>query len=160
MILIVLLGYEDHNFFKTNRRCAVKKKKAIPFLILMALLFVSAAEAQMKSGEGTPLPPTVVYQAKFPITVQGNQYDLLTMILDFSSGAGVPKHFHGGHALVTVLSGEMTLIEKNVETVIKAGESWTENPGAEHAVVNKGATARVAVSMLLPKGAEAQTLVQ
>ena len=138
----------------------MKNKKSFPFLILMALLFVSAAEAQMKSGEATPPNPTVAYQAKFPITVQGGQYDLLTIILDFPSGAGVPKHFHGGHVLVTVLSGEMTLIEKNAETVIKAGESWTENPGVEHAVVNKGASARVAVSMLLPKGAEAQTLVQ
>jgi quercetin dioxygenase-like cupin family protein len=138
----------------------MKNKKIFPFLILMARFFVSAAEAQMKSGGATPPTPTVVCQAKFPITVQGGQYDLLTIVLDFPSGAGVPKHFHGGHVLVTVLNGEMTLIENNAETVIKAGESWTENPGAEHAVVNKGASARVAVSMLLPKGAEAQTLVQ
>ncbi len=138
----------------------MKTKKLFPFLILMALLFVSAVEAQTKSSDATLPIPTVVYQAKFPITVQGGQYELLTIILEFPSGAGVPKHFHSGHVLVTVLSGEITLIEKNAETVKKAGESWTENPGAEHEVVNKGASARVAISMLLPKGAEVQTLVQ
>jgi len=43
----------------------------------------------------------------------------------------------------------------------KTGESWTEKPGDEHAVINAGkATVRVAVSILLPKGVEATSLVK
>jgi quercetin dioxygenase-like cupin family protein len=81
--------------------------------------------------------------------------------MDFPSGAGVPRHIHGGSALVTVLSGEITLKEKGAEIVKKTGESWTEKPGSEHAVVNAGtATVRVAISMLLPKGAEATTVLK
>lgn len=71
------------------------------------------------------------------------------------------RHFHGGHVQVTVLSGEMTLTEKGAMRVVKSGESWTENPGDQHSVVNAGAVpARVAISMLLPKGAEANTIVK
>lgn len=89
------------------------------------------------------------------------KYDLLTIIMDFPSGAGVPRHIHGGSVLVTVLSGEITLKEKGGEMVKKTGESWTEKPGDEHAVVNAGtATVRVVVTMLLPKGAEATTVVK
>ncbi len=68
---------------------------------------------------------------------------------------------HGGYVLVTVLNGEITLKTESGEKMIKAGESWTENPGAVHSVVNAGdATARVVVNILLPKGAEATTIIK
>jgi quercetin dioxygenase-like cupin family protein len=48
-----------------------------------------------------------------------------------------------------------------MEMIKKQGESWTENPGNEHSVINAGnVTARVAVSVLLPKGAEATTMIK
>jgi quercetin dioxygenase-like cupin family protein len=48
----------------------------------------------------------------------------------------------------------MTLKEKGSERIIRSGESWTENPGDMHSVVNTGTTtARVVVNILLPKGA-------
>lgn len=138
----------------------MKAIKQLPLFILVTLLFVSAAAAQEKSNETAATAPVVTYQSKFPVVVQGAEYDLLTMIIDFPTGAGFPKHFHGGPVLVTVMSGEITVQQGGAEKVLKTGESWTENPGDIHAVVNKGASARVAVSMLLPKGAEATTLVQ
>jgi quercetin dioxygenase-like cupin family protein len=139
----------------------MKTTKQFLFVILMALLMVSAAIAEEKAGQTTPPGPTTAYQAKFPITVRGGDYDLLTVILDFPPGAGVPKHFHGGQVLVTVLSGELTLTEKGAERIMKTGESWTENPGDQHAVVNAGrAITRVAVSILLPRGAEVTTIVK
>jgi quercetin dioxygenase-like cupin family protein len=139
----------------------MKTIKQILFVVVMTLLLVSAASAQEPAGKGSMQGPTTVYQAMFPIKVQGADYDLITQILDFPSGSGVAKHFHGGPVLVTVLSGEMTLQEKNTERVLKMGQSWTENPGDQHAVVNAGSvTARVAVSMLLPKGAKDTTLVK
>jgi quercetin dioxygenase-like cupin family protein len=139
----------------------MKTIKQVLFVVVMTLLLVSPALAQEPAGKGSMLGPTTVSQAMFPIKVQGADYDLITQILDFPSGSGVATHFHGGPVLVTVLSGEMTLQEKNTERVLKIGQSWTENPGDQHAVVNAGSvTTRVAVSMLLPKGAKDTTLVK
>jgi quercetin dioxygenase-like cupin family protein len=139
----------------------MKIMKQFLFVAFVAMLSVSVAMADEMAGKPAPPGPAVVYQAKFPITVQGAEYDLLTIIMDFPSGAGVPRHIHGGAVLVTVLSGEITLTEKGAEVITKTGESWTEKAGDEHAVVNAGsATVRVAISMLLPKGSEATTIVK
>jgi quercetin dioxygenase-like cupin family protein len=125
------------------------------------LLLVSATIAQEKTAQIAMPAPSVVYKAAFPIEMQAGGYDLVTIIFDFPPGAGFPNHFHGGHALVTVLSGEITLREKGTERIIKAGGNWTENPGDIHSAVNAGGTtARVAVSMLLPKGAEPTTIIK
>jgi quercetin dioxygenase-like cupin family protein len=135
--------------------------KPFLFVCLVSLLFVSAAMAQEKTGQ-TPMPgPAATYQAKFPVALQAGEYELLTILLDFPPGAGVPNHMHGGHVLVTVLSGEITLREKGTERILRTGESWTENPGNVHSVVNSGAaSARVAVTMLLPKGGETTTVIK
>jgi quercetin dioxygenase-like cupin family protein len=139
----------------------MKITKQFLFVAFVAILSVSVAMAAEMAAQPAPPGPAVVYQAKFPIAVQGGEYDLLTIIMDFPSGAGVPRHIHGGSVLVTVLSGEITLKEKGAEVIKKTGESWTEKAGDEHAVVNAGsATVRVAISMLLPKGAEATTIVK
>jgi quercetin dioxygenase-like cupin family protein len=135
--------------------------KQLLFLILMALFLASAVIAEEKAGKIAPLGPTTTYQAKFPIIVRDSDYDLLTVILDFPPGAGIPMHFHGGWVLATVLSGELTLTEKGAQKIVKTGESWTENAGDQHSVVNAGkADTRVAVSILLPRGAEANTMVK
>jgi quercetin dioxygenase-like cupin family protein len=139
----------------------MKTMKQFLFVAFVATLSVSVAMADEKAGQTATPGPTIVYQAKYPITVQGGDYDLLTIIMDFPTGAGVPRHIHGGSVLVTVLSGEITLKEKGTQIIKKSGENWTEAPGDEHAVVNAGsATVRVAISMLLPKGAEATTVVK
>ncbi len=139
----------------------MKTIKQYLVIAVVAIIWVPVAIADEKVGQA-PLPgPTVAYQAKFPIMVNGAEYDLLTIILDFPSGAGIARHVHGGSALATVLSGEITLMEKGGQITKKAGESWTEKPGDEHSVVNAGTVpVRVAVSMLLPKGAEATSMVK
>ena len=137
----------------------MKIVKPFPLLFVLTLLIVFATGVQADPQSGGP-GPAIAHQAKYPITVQGKEYDLLTLIIDFPNGAGFPEHFHGGNVIATVLSGEITLKEKGTERVVKTGESWTEAPGAVHSVVNKGAPARVAVSMFLPKGAEVQTPVK
>lgn len=140
----------------------MKTLKQSLFAVLMVFLWISATAAADEKGEQAAAPsPVVVHMAKFPITVAKTDYDLLTIIQDFPSGAGVANHKHGGHVLVTVLNGEMTLREKGGERIIKTGESWTERPGDVHAVVNAGTdTARVAISILIPKGAEVTTMVK
>ena len=132
----------------------------IPLLILVAFLFASSAAAAEKPAGSEAPSPIVVYQAKFPVALEGHEYDLLTTVLDLPTGAGFPRHFHGGHVLVTVLSGEVTLQQGSATKVIKTGESWTENPGDVHSIVNKGGSARVVADMLLPKGAAETTMVK
>ena len=95
---------------------------------LMLFLLIATAAAEEKGGTAAAPSPVVVNMSKFPITVAGGDYDLLTIIQDFPAGVGVTNHKHGGYVLVTVLSGEMTLREKGTERVIKTGESWTEQP--------------------------------
>jgi len=139
----------------------MKNIKPFLFVCLVSLLFISEAMAQQKTGQTAMPGPATAYQAKLPVTLQAGEYELLTVVLDFSPGAGVPNHMHGGHVLVTVLSGEITLREKGTERIIRTGESWTENPGDIHSVVNAGgASARVAVTMLLPKGGESTTVIK
>lgn len=131
------------------------------FITLMALLPVSVSLAEEKAAAGALPGPATINKAKLPITLPAGNYELISTIMDFAPGAGVARHMHGGQVLVLVLSGEMTLREKGAERILKAGESWTENPGNEHSVINAGdVSARIAVSMLLPKGAEATTLIK
>ena len=139
----------------------MKTLKKLLLAALMLFLMISAAAADEKGGQAMAPSPVVISMAKFPITVGGSDYDLLTIIQDFPTGVGVGTHKHGGNVLVTVLSGEMTLREKGTERVIKTGESWTERPGDIHAALNAGTvTSRVAISVLLPKGAEVTTMVK
>lgn len=108
-----------------------------------------------KGGQAAIPGPSEVSLAKYPLTVGSGEFDLVNQILEFPAGTGVGKHRHGGYVVVTVLSGEMTLREKGTEQIIRAGGSWTESPGNLHSVMNAGTTtARVAVSYLIPKGAE------
>ena len=135
--------------------------KQLLLVALIVFIMGSVAMAQEKTSQTAAAGPTTVYQAKFPITLQGGDYDLQTVIIDFPQGSGVPEHVHGGYVLATVLNGEMTLKEKGRERIIRAGESWTENPGDKHSVVNAGAAAaRVVVNILLPKGAEATKIIK
>jgi quercetin dioxygenase-like cupin family protein len=139
----------------------MKGTKLLLLGALGGLLLVSVAMVQEKSSLAAAAGPVTVEQGKFPLNLKAGEYDLLTIILDFPKGSGVPKHKHGGYALVTVLAGEMTLKTESGEKTIKAGASWTEIPGAVHSVVNAGAApARVVVNLLLPKGAEATTIIK
>lgn len=129
-------------------------------IIFLGVLLISWATADEK-GTPTVSGPAVVYQAKFPITLQSGEYELQSNIIDFEPGAGMPVHMHGAYVLVVVLDGEILLKEKGKERIVKVGESWIENPGDMHSVVNTGKTkTRVAVSTLLPKGAEATTIIK
>ena len=139
----------------------MKLSKQLLLVIIMGLVLASAVMADEKAGPAATPAPNTISQSAFPITLQAGEYDLLTMILEFPSGVGMTKHMHGGHVLVTVLQGEMTLTDKAGEKIVRVGESWTEGPGDQHSVVNAGTTAaRVVVNMLLPKGAEPTTMIK
>jgi quercetin dioxygenase-like cupin family protein len=104
--------------------------------------------------------PVVVNYATYPLTVGAAQYDLITIVEDFPTGSGIATHVHGGNLIVTVMSGALTLHEYGGDKVVKAGESFTEGPGNRHSVVNAGpGPVRIAISVLLPKGAEITTMI-
>lgn len=122
--------------------------------IILSIAPASGIAAKPAAG------PTVVSQAAYPVDVKAGAYSILNLVLAFAPGAGIPNHVHGGYVVVTVLSGQITLMEKGMTKVVKTGQSWTEKAGDVHSVVNRGKIpVRVAVSILLPKGAEATTLV-
>jgi quercetin dioxygenase-like cupin family protein len=133
-------------------------RRSIPAALLVALALALPVGALAHGA--APAGPAVAYQAIFPNLTMAGQFDELMVVLDFAPGAGVPLHVHGGPTLVTVLDGAITLTERGMQQSYRAGESWTETPGNRHEAVNGGATpARVVVSFLVPKGAEATTLV-
>lgn len=130
----------------------------------VSALLAKGAELQTLTDEGSKqtgvTPPAVVYQAAYPLTLPAEEANLIGLVLDFSPGAGVPNHVHGGPLIVQVLSGEITLTEDGGVESYKAGEMWTETTGHVHNAFNLGNTStRVLVSALIPEGSELQTLV-
>jgi quercetin dioxygenase-like cupin family protein len=112
-------------------------------------------------GQTTAPAPVNVSLKAYPITVAAGDYELTTQVLDLPPGSGVPRHTHGGPVVVTVLSGEVTVIDSTGEKVYKTGDSWTEKAGDVHSATNRGTgTARAVASYLIPKGAARTTIVQ
>jgi len=98
--------------------------------------------------------------AQLPLNVNAGEYNLVGRVLDFAPGSGLQEQYHGGDALFYVMDGEITLLENGTTKQVKAFKSWTEVAGAVYSVTNaSGNNARVAMSMLLPKGAEETTFV-
>ncbi|MGH7389039.1 MAG: cupin domain-containing protein [Candidatus Rokuibacteriota bacterium] len=127
-------------------------------ILMTATLGAFAAGA---AGQA-PIPrPVVVSLMSFPITVAAGNYALVNQVLDVPAGSGVPQHYHGGPVVVTVVTGELTLVDAGGERIVRAGESWTEKAGDKHAILNKTAeTIRVVSSALFPKGVPRTTVVE
>jgi len=124
------------------------------FSFFLSLLATSVG-AQSAPG------PAIFAMKSFPISAAAGEYELVNQVLDLPPGAGVANHTHGGPMVVTVISGELTLIEAGTESLVKPGESWTENVGYVHAVANRGnTTVRLALGYLIPKGAARTTMVK
>jgi quercetin dioxygenase-like cupin family protein len=112
-------------------------------------------------GQAPPPTPVRVSLMSFPITVAAGDYALVNQVLDLPPGSGVPLHYHSGPVVVTVVTGELTLVDDAGERVVRVGESWTEKAGDKHAIMNKSAeTIRVVSSALFPKGVTRTTIVK
>jgi len=127
-------------------------------ILIVAILGALAADA---AGQ-VPIPrPVEVSLMSFPITVAAGDYALVKRVLDLPAGSGVPQHYHSGPVVVTVVTGELTLVDAAGERIVRAGESWTEKAGDKHAIMNKTAeTIRVVSSALFPKGVARTTVVK
>ena len=135
---------------------AEKSGALLCVLVVVSLSpLASTVGAQCRSG------PVIFALKSFPISAAAGGYELVNHVLDLPPGAGVANHSHGGPVVVTVISGELTLIEGGTETLVKPGESWTEKVGYVHAVANRGTTTvRLALSYLIPAGAARTTWVK
>ncbi|MBV8602381.1 MAG: cupin domain-containing protein [Candidatus Eremiobacteraeota bacterium] len=128
--------------------------------ILCALVALGAL-AGIAVGQTAAAGPTNVATEKMPITVTAGDYELVNQVLDFPPGSGVPSHTHGGPVALTVLSGELTVVDGTGTHILKAGQSGTEKGGYTHSAYNKGTVpVRVAVSYLIPKGAPMTTMAK
>jgi len=103
---------------------------------------------------------SITSNVQIPLDVKAGEYYLISFVLDFAPGTGLPEQYHGGNALFYVMDGEITLLEKDATRQLKIYESWTEVPGAVYSVTNaSGKNTRIATTILLPKGAEETTFV-
>ncbi len=130
--------------------------------ILATILLPKGAEVTTVVDTATKMPgPTVPFQGSYPITSAAGEYDLVNLVLDFAPGAEIPLHYHGGPAVVVGMDGELTLRASGHERTLKPGHVVNEKAGAQHQMVNMGATnTRILAGVLLPKGAELTTLVE
>jgi len=120
--------------------------------LLLVTLFGAGAVAIAQQGAPHPVP---VAMKVMPITVAAGEYSLINQVIDLPAGAAIPKHTHGGPAVVNLLSGQLTVTDATGTRTLSAGQSFTEAPGYAHSVANKGSTtARVSVTYLIPKGSK------
>jgi quercetin dioxygenase-like cupin family protein len=126
-------------------------------------LFVASAVALGANAvaQQTAPKPVMVGMKAMPITVTAGSYQLINQVIDLPPGGMVPKHVHGGPAVVTLVSGALVETDSTGSHTVKAGQSFYEPAGYAHSVVNNGVvTARVSVSYLIPKGAKVITIVK
>lgn len=133
----------------------LKRYSIIGVVAVLAALF----SATLASGQA-PAPVTR-YTTRFTaVTAPASQFELVQLVSEFSPGAAVAFHSHGGPEFVTVIEGELTFRESGkAGVVVKAGETMTQLPSQVMDVSNTGSVrARTAVAFLLPAGAALTTL--
>ncbi len=131
-------------------------KRVFGLAIALAIL-VLAFSVPIAYGQG-PVGPKQAIKSTFAVANSSADYDLIEVEQDFAPGSQTPVHTHGGPAYITVMSGELTLIQNGAQKTYKAGDTWTEKPGEFMQVVNRGtAPASTLVTFLLPKGAALTT---
>ena len=129
----------------------------------LAILFVIAclpwSSLISLAQESTMSSPMVVSEAWFPGITMDTAFIQDFAVLDVAPGAGTFPHFHGGHHVVTVLDGAVTVNEDGVERVYQAGQSFIEPIEHEHQIYNDGdLPARLVATTLLGEGGEMTTV--
>jgi len=129
--------------------------------LVVLIAWILGGSATRAGGQVPPATPVSVSLMSFPISVAAGDYALVNQVLDLPPGSGIPLHYHSGPVVVTVVTGELTLVDEAGERIVRAGESWTEKAGDKHAIINKSAeTIRVVSSALFPKGFARTTVVK
>ncbi len=131
------------------------KRRILTTIVAVFTLVLPAAVAL-----GQTPGPTPVYRTSMEVTGAPATFDVINLVLDFPPGAQTPLHTHGGHGIVTVLAGEVVHRPQGGEARrVVAGDSFIETPGNPHTATNESqTTARVAFTLLLPKGSAVTTV--
>lgn len=106
--------------------------RAIIAATCAALLFAVAGPASAHDGEAETV--TKNFEAAIP-NIPGKS--LIAVQVDYAPGAASPPHTHAKSAFIYayVISGAIESKVDDGETrVYRAGESWSEQPGATHSV--------------------------
>ena len=111
--------------------------------VFAALIFVSSsALAVLAANAGATVTPAF----RQPIAnVPGKS--LTAVVVDYAPGAGSPPHRHAHSAFIYayVLSGSIrSQVDDNPAKIYRAGESWSEPPGAHHKVSENASTSEPA----------------
>lgn len=108
------------------------KTKIIVPAMWIALACVAAGNATAHDGQTETVAP------KFDQAIPNAPgKSLIVVEVDYAPGAASPAHRHAGSAFIYayVLSGEIESKVNDGETrIYKAGESWSEPPGAIHSI--------------------------
>lgn len=135
----------------------VKASVLVTFLLPKGAALTTAQQSQT-TGD-LPPGPTKVYESRLEVNNSPAQLDVVQMVLGFAPGAWTPLHSHGGEVLITVLEGDMIVQSQGGETTYRPGDTWIEHAGDIHKAGNTtGAQASVAVTFLMPKGAQLTTV--
>ena len=106
--------------------------KVALLLAAAAALLTTRAAAHDEIAPGAKV--SVVFDQALP-NVPGKS--LRTVLVEYDPGAGSPSHRHPQSAFIyaRVLEGAIrSKVNDGPETVYRAGESWSEQPGDHHAV--------------------------
>jgi len=117
-------------------------------IVLSAAMALTFAAAQVEQD----VFPDVIFQTETQVESIPGDFRLVTLVLGFEPGAWTPLHFHGGHGLVTVLEGEMTLevLGQDARTY-GPGDAWPERVAVPHRAGNESDEfAMLTVTFILP----------
>ena len=102
-----------------------------------AVFAAGAGAADARTAEASAAPRETITPAfSNPISnIPGKS--LMAVVVTYPPGGTTPAHIHAKSAFITgyVLSGAIrSKVDDGAPRVFKAGESWTEEPGAHHGV--------------------------
>lgn len=107
-------------------------------------------------------PPAIVNKTLYSYTLDSpavtGGYSIVQQLVEFGDGAATPKQRVGGPGVVTVISGQLSVVSDGQQTVYSAGQSLSELPDQTLQLSNAGTySALVIASYLLPDGARLTT---
>jgi quercetin dioxygenase-like cupin family protein len=140
--------------------------------LLTVVVAGSASSGAPSRSSASPAPPTVELlsrgsmTAPFDVEARGIELDADRKIdtalahLTFAPGASTGWHRHPGPTVVTVITGELTVTERDCGTeVFEAGQSFVERGPDRHMATNTGGTVtETHVAFYVPTGAPALTI--
>jgi quercetin dioxygenase-like cupin family protein len=111
------------------------KPLAAAFALLTPTLLSQALYPSLSQAQDAPRSTaTPAFKSAIP-NIAGKS--LIAVVVDYPAGAKSPSHRHAGSAFIYahVISGAVrSQVDDQPVKVYKAGEGWSENPGAHHRV--------------------------